>query len=562
MKFLYKTLGFALLPFFCTPALAQLPQLDWYKTFYATGPMASVAIGAIQTSFDGSMVLSGVFDGVIDIDPGPGTQILDKADGGFFFAKFDQRGNLLWARQLPVSVGAWNLNPETGWIAYAARFTASYDFDPGPRSHVLHPAARSLALVRLDADGNFKGANDVRLDADITGLAINVKGRIFLAGSFYTPTAFDPNYPATRLIPRGKGDGFVAIYNTELSLQHAFAIGGADDDRPFTVMSTADGFVVGGSFTNTANFHPGSGSETLTASGAGGFIATYKIDQPGVSLSRLVRMGTWVSQIALDPRSSQMTITGSVGDSMDADPGPGVSMLYPFGYIDQFVSHTRADGSFGFGRVIGIGLSQPNTRISASSNGDVLYGGTLYHPLDIEVAQVNVTLTPNGVMDMFMHKFREDGSHHYGFCLGTAGKGTSATTSVASNGALLVAGFTNGTLDLDPGPGTTSINQNNESATFLARYKDENTLGMVSSTSSDVIRIHSAGRAAIIDFTGCSSVDATIAVNDISGRRILQASHRNTDMRRVDLANLPAGIYVVTVRNGFSTITEKIVVRD
>lgn len=561
MKTLYKSICLLFVQSLFQPAFAQLPELDWYKTFSPAEPGARVIPGGIQTSPDGNFVMYGQLTGAMDVDPGPGTSVLNPADGHAFFAKYDPQGNLLWARTLPMSIHAWNLNPETGWIVYNARFTGSHDFDPGAGSHILNGMAGSMALVRLDAGGNFKGATDIMLPLWVNDLAIDKQGQVILAGSFSDSTDFDPSGSTTTLTSAGGSDGFVAVYDNSLNFRQAFAIGGIYDDGIGSIGLTADGFSICGRFAKLANFDPAGGSQTLSTGSGSGFVASYTLDAAGIGLKTAFTMGSSVEKITTDPGSNQLTVFGSIGDDMDADPGPGVSMLYAVGNKDQFVSHTKADGSFGFGKVFSVGTSRPTANTVASRQGGLFYAGSLNKAVDVNAGQPNGTITPIGSTDLFVCKFQDDGVLRYGFSIGAPGATTTAELAVSSKGAILLAGMTSGTLDLDPGTGIAPINPNAENLTFLARYKDENTLGIAPLPTAGTVSIHCSGRTAIVDFSDCKTVNASISVSDLSGRSILQTTHKTADMRRIGLGDIAPGFYLITVQNGPTRMTKKIPVQ-
>lgn len=558
MRFLYKTLCAIFIPALTLPAFAQLPELDWHKPFTPAEPGARVVIGGIKTSLDGNIVIYGQLTGAMDVDPGPGTTVLNPGNGHAFFAKYDQHGELLWARQLPMSIHTWDLNPETGWIAYSASFAGNHDFDPGAGNHSLNGGFGSMALVRLDANGNFKGANDIMLQYGVNGLAIDKRGRVVLAGFINDPTDFDPTAATMMLTPSGGSDGFVAVYDNSLHIQQAFTIGGIYEDGINCLRLTSDGFTVGGRFQRAANFDPGGGSGVLTTKKVAGFVASYAFSGGNIALKNAFAMGAAVDEIGVDLQTSMSSISGLIGDSVDVDPGPGVVQLYPVGKQDVFVSHTKADGSFGFGKALSTGTSRPMAGLMPGVQGAVFYAGSIVQPLDMNVGQPNGRFTPLGAADLFICKMKEDGSLRYGFSIGAAGATTTGETVVASNGAIILAGSTTGTLDLDPGSGVTMVNPNAGSMTFLARYKDEHTLSIAARERAGTVEIHSSGRAVIVDFSQCSQVNASITVSDLSGRKVLQASHNTAGMRRLDLGDIAAGFYLVTVRDGATQLTRKI----
>ena len=85
-------------------ASAQIPELQWAKSFPAHNTSnASVynngrAVGVDQ---QGNVYSTGLFNGTIDMDPGPGVYDIGTSDPdryGIYISKLDANGNFVWAK--------------------------------------------------------------------------------------------------------------------------------------------------------------------------------------------------------------------------------------------------------------------------------------------------------------------------------------------------------------------------------------------------------------------------------------------------------------------------------
>src|SRR5581483_10561099 len=74
------------------------PVYNWAKTMGSTGGDYGFSV-AVDAS--GNVYTAGFFQGMVDFDPGPGTQNLTSAGGNdIFISKLDASGNLVWAKNM------------------------------------------------------------------------------------------------------------------------------------------------------------------------------------------------------------------------------------------------------------------------------------------------------------------------------------------------------------------------------------------------------------------------------------------------------------------------------
>lgn len=135
-------------------------------------------------AFDGAnnKYALGWFDGKVDIDPGPNTQILTSTgNGDCVVIKEDAGGNLVWVKQFPgLPPGSYGLSAmeidvdAAGNVYIAGSVSDSVDLDPGPgvfRFNAGRPG--SAFILKLDASGNFVWAKRHEVDTLTSSSFIN-----------------------------------------------------------------------------------------------------------------------------------------------------------------------------------------------------------------------------------------------------------------------------------------------------------------------------------------------------------------------------------------------------
>ena len=167
------------------PAFAQNVEFAWAAgmggtTYYPDASGLGIAVDA-----SGNVYATGVFRGIVDFDPGPGTFNLTSS-GGFdiFVQKLDASGNFLWARRMggtDSDVGKGIAVDASGNVYTTGLFGGTVDFNPGAGTALLASAGSSDIFVsKLDASGNFLWAVSMGgTSTDIGfGIAVGASGNV------------------------------------------------------------------------------------------------------------------------------------------------------------------------------------------------------------------------------------------------------------------------------------------------------------------------------------------------------------------------------------------------
>ncbi len=313
---------------------------QWVQTWGGRGCMSyggepDMGYGVEVDSSDFVYVI-GVFNDVIDFDPGPGVDI---HDGGSlssrqaFLSKFDSNGIYQWGRswgnmggdEEPISIFI-----DDSDIYITGMFDDSTDFDPGPGtdSHGANGGNPDTFLTKFDINGDFQwartwGGTHPSGDSGI-GVTVDNSGDVLVAGVFTGTIDFNPGGGTEMHQSQGLGDAFISKFNSSGDFIWARTWGAQDGDHASSV--AADGFgnvYVSSGFNYPVDFDPGSGTDEHIPSGMWD-VALSKFSEDGdYSWTR-----TWGST-QLDCASGvlfkevgQIFMCGRCYFPIDLDPGP------------------------------------------------------------------------------------------------------------------------------------------------------------------------------------------------------------------------------------------------
>jgi hypothetical protein len=162
-------------------------NLIFAKSFGSTDPDFGSDIAIDPT---GNIIITGSFQGSVDFDPGPGTQIHTSSGwSDVFFGKYDNSGNYIFVKQWEafltdngVSIAA----DASGNIYLSGIFDETMDFDPGPGLQVLTSVRyQDYFFAKYDALGNYvyaKGIGGIWSEEAPSNLAVDASGIFTLQG--------------------------------------------------------------------------------------------------------------------------------------------------------------------------------------------------------------------------------------------------------------------------------------------------------------------------------------------------------------------------------------------
>lgn len=205
---------------------AFICKLDTIGNFYwakvISTPGHEVFHRAVFPS-SGNILLSGIYTGSIDIDPGAAVLTLTTptgSDRNFFICELTPNGTLNWATGIGGAGTDWcgpiTLNPMDEMYIPGA-FTGTTDLVPGPGTFSFSSnGANDFFIGKWSPGGTLKWAKKIGGTGNESPyeLRLNSNGDIFIYGTFNAVTDFNPDAGVANLTSAGNDDTFLARYCT------------------------------------------------------------------------------------------------------------------------------------------------------------------------------------------------------------------------------------------------------------------------------------------------------------------------------------------------------------
>jgi len=241
----------------------------------------------------GDLLITGSYTGLIDFDPGP--QQANMNAGNFveeiFVAKYSRNGNLIWVDSFEggnACIGYAVKADAAGNIYVTGSFQETVDFNPGPGTYPLSSVVglKDIFLCKLGSGGEFRWAFAMGAIEDdyASGLVVDDSANVYITGRFQYTVDFDPDAAGTaNRTSSGSIDIFLSKYDSSGAFRWAHGIGSSGMDLGMALaMDLSGNIYLGGTYSGTVDFDPGSAASSLTAAGSGNDLFIAKYDRNGV----------------------------------------------------------------------------------------------------------------------------------------------------------------------------------------------------------------------------------------------------------------------------------------
>jgi hypothetical protein len=332
---------------------------------------------SIAVDATGNVYTTGNFgSSTFDFDPGPGTFSLPFASiRDIFVLKLNAAGDFVWAKAMGGSGMDYATSiavDAAGNVCTAGIFSGTVDFDPGPGTQPVSGGGRFIS--KLDASGNYAWAKSLAGQYP-NAIALDGAGNVYISGYFYDATTdFDPGTGTYNLPNAGGSDAYISKLDASGNFVWAKGMGGADADLGNSITLDASGnMYVTGSFVNSADFDPGTGSTILTTPTNAKDVFVTKLDASG----NLV----WAKNMGGDDNDQGLRITvdnlgnvytaGNFENTADFDPNAGTHTLgSASGSDDMFFSKLDASGNYVWAFALANGPNDATFPCFIVANGD------------------------------------------------------------------------------------------------------------------------------------------------------------------------------------------------
>ncbi|MCW3086149.1 MAG: hypothetical protein JWP12_3515 [Bacteroidetes bacterium] len=457
----------------------------------------------IALDASGNVIVTGLFQGSVDFNPGAGTFNMSSTGvGDMFICKFDNAGNFTWAKQ--IGGVSWQI----------------------PSS------------LKTDPNGN-----------------------IYVSGYFEGTTDFDPAAGTFPLSSASNSSlaGFVAKYDASGVFGWAKQFGGTGswDDCAALALDGAGNIYVTGGFDGTEDFDPGAGTLMLTSTSSStqGFVM--KLDNSGNLLWAKATSGTgsnFARGNGIVADLSGVYYTGSFSGLVDLDPGTGTyAVTGSTSNAQIFVSKLDATGNFVWGDALtGDGGPNEGSGIAIDAGGNVYITGYFNRTVDFDpgAATYNVTTMMPGYTEAFINKFDPAGNFVWmkGFSNGNIyGK----EMVVDADGNIYVTGQLNGAwaVDFDPGTGVYPVTSAGWTDSYICKLKATSTAGIdEQNKSNDVFAAYPNPASAMLMIRKNGNGKSIVKLYSVLGE-LVKTLDLEDDQQLVDVSALAPGMYFLYMEN-------------
>ncbi len=516
--------------------MAQTPSWEWARS--GAGNEYDEA-STVAADVSGGVVVAGYF---ASDDITFGTVNLINNTIGFddmYIAKYDEGGNLLWAKR----AGGSDDDKATDVATDAAGniYLTGYFYSPTITfgSFVLdNTGVGDIFLVKYDNSGNVlwalsEGGPSLEIPYSI---ALDLSGNIVLAGRFSSTTL---TFGTTTLNQAGSMDIFIVKYDNAGNVNWAKGIGGGSNDEAYAVCADVDNNIyVAGYFNQTVSF----GSSTFTSEG-----------QADVFLVKLNAAGDFLWARAAggspDDRAESVTTDASGNSYMT---GHFVSPTITFGSLtltstgdeNSFITKYDADGNALWAK----GINGDSRAKSIAVKGDRLYAGGAFaeEPLNFGTS----SLFLNGSRDFFLVSCDTAGNGMWAAKETANGPSSELLNAVAitESGEVYIAGlFGSDTIVFGP---TVLINTDNGFESFVARLGSMST-GIDQVASEETLSFFPNPSSGSVTLQSAYEIDG-VEIYGLTGEMVFYESgiHTRREPYTLDLSRLENGMYFLRAHVG------------
>lgn len=240
----------------------------WARSF---GGDSSDESFSIDIDTEGNVYTTGWFYGVVDFDPGSGTNLLSSAgDADIFIQKIDKFGNFIWAKAIggtSYDYGAAIAVDAGGNVYHTGRFSDVVNFGSLAENDILTSVGATDVFVRkLDNAGNLLWARSMGGSSNDFGnsIFIDKQANVFTTGYFKHTVDFDTGPNTSNITSTGIWDAFIQKLSTSGDFIWAKSFGGIYTDKAYSIsVDDVGNIYTAGYFEGPADFDPGVNSSIL-----------------------------------------------------------------------------------------------------------------------------------------------------------------------------------------------------------------------------------------------------------------------------------------------------------
>jgi len=453
---------------------------------------------AIAVLKNGNVITAGSFSGTADFDPGPGTQTLTAQTSDLFISVLSPTGNYVTAKQIkgdyPKSITDLILDKK-GNIYTIGNYTGTVDFDFNSQTTytLTSNGGTDIFVCKYYPNGSIAWGAGMGSSYTSCGifecgysLVTDNQGNVYATGHFVSTADFDPGPGTYNLQASGEYDIFICKLDSNGHLIWAKKIGGYGDDRAYSIKLDKSGnLYLGGFFSQTVDFDPGSGTQSLQALGErDAFICKLTNNGDLLWVKQFGGTGSTTSLYSLElDASDNIYFTGTFIGTTDFDPGPATFNLTSSGDNDVYIGKLNSSGNLVWAKKIG-GTGYDDVRtLALDNNANVYIAGCFSETVDFDPGNSTYNITSYGGRDIYFLKLTSTGNFVYAKAMGGAENDAALDLVLDTLQNIYITGYFTAIGDFDPDQGTSNLISNGSTDAFVFK--------MYSNTGIPEINIHS-----------------------------------------------------------------------
>ena len=276
---------------------------------------------------------------------------------------------------------------------------------------------------------------------------------VIVAGIFYSTVDFNAGPGTYNMTSNGELDFYLTEYDSSGNFIWAKSWGGSGFDYVYEMKKDAAGnLFLIGSIGNTVDFDPGPGVYNLTTTSSNTYVL--KLSNNGDFI--------WVKQLPFRndrfdiDASGNIILGGTFSGTQDFDPGPATYNLTAttFGSNDICVLKLDAAGNFMWGKQIRnySFALHQEQALETDRNNNIYFAGYFEQTMDFDPGTAVFNMTSNGSNDGFLLKLDAQGNFVWVKQLGGTGADGINDIELDTAGNIYNTGAFRNTVDFDPGP--------------------------------------------------------------------------------------------------------------
>ncbi len=381
------------------------------------GNIGGDAAWSITADNDGNIYVTGRFQGTVDFDPGATENFAIGAGAqDIFILKLNADGEFIWVKTIGGSDNedAYKIKVDASNNVYICGLVnnGTVDFDPGAGTSLL-TSFYDTYLLKLNAAGDFVWVKQFTNASDIVVINdfdFDASGNIYTTGRFLGTANFNTSGGTTNLTSIGINDVFIAKLTSSGELSWAKQIGGTDDVVANGIVVFASGdLAISGYFTESADFDPGAGVQSLTSSGNRDvFVCKLNSSADLLWVKSIGGTGLDQAETMRINATGDIFVGGAFSATVDFDPGAGTTNLTSFGEHDAVLFELSSGGAFQAAYQFGGSNSDWMYTLAVDTDQNVLFTGWFAGTADLDPTAGTLNFTTTGSTDAFVGRLEHD----------------------------------------------------------------------------------------------------------------------------------------------------------